>query len=359
MLLSSADRIMQYCGFIDAAGDDPKNRRNINAWLPAISTRIEKFLNRKLHIEQYTEYWDSREDVIEYLVQAAPVIQINSVMASSMGLYTGEEYLIINYYPSRFGHAISLNYPVTRWRKGLRAIYTGGMAYHGTQSVFGIGSSSGSWAVGKFATTSGGYCAKVVAVDTSKNFIKLDNLYGLPQIGDILIEQDSEFVKGSSTGLATITDASDEDYTKIHFALNSVVGTFTVGKYVKGLSSGCVGQIVAVGSNCISVQWYYFGSASNFFIEGEAIQEQDDYLNIGTSDASAILTAFIARALCEVAPQIVTACEIEMRYVMKHQFDFENQGTYKEQTSRRPDKFDYVLQPETIALLDPYRRYLI
>ena len=44
----------------------------------------------------------------------------------------------------------------------------------------------------------------------------------------------------------------------------------------------------------------------------------------------------------------------EMRYMIKHQFDFENQGTLKDQTSRRPDKFIYSLQPETIALLEPY-----
>jgi len=359
MLLSGPERALIYTGLIDESGEDPVNLRSIKSWLPAISSRIEQYLNRRLHIEEYTEYWDSTDGQKEYfLAYGAPIRHINSVMASSMGLYTGEEYLVTDYFPSRFGHALSLSYPVTPWRKGLRATYTGGYAYHGTQSTYAVTSVSGTWAAGKYVSSSSGAMGLVVSVSGTDNYAVIDNLYGVFQVGDLLREQDSEFSTGAATGLATITVSSEKNSNEINFAVNNVSGTWTVGKYVKGITSGCVGQIVAVGTTYITCTWYYFGSSSNFFVAGESIQEQDDFQNVGQSDGTATITAFVQRALCEAYPEITTACEIELRYMLKHQYDLENQGTYKEQTSRRPDKWVYQLQPEAIALLSPHCRYV-
>jgi hypothetical protein len=351
---------MQYTELVDAAGDNPDNMRRVASWLPTISQRIEEYLNRRLHIEQYTEYWDSREDMIEYLVLGAPIIQINSVCASSMGLYTGEEYLIINYYISRFGSAISLNYPVTRWRKGLRAIYTGGYAYHGTQSTFAIGTVTGTWSVGSYVSTnSQSAMGKVSGFSAAGNYMIIDNLWGIFNVGDSLVEQDTLYTAGTSDGTAIITASSEKDYTQINFAINNVAGIWAAGKYCAGLTSGCVGIITAVGATYITVTYYYYGSAQTPFIVGESIRQQDDYLNVGTSTGAAVITAKVQRSIAEAYPEIAAAAEMELRYMVKHQFDFENQGTYKEQTSRRPDKWSYQLQPESIALLQAHRRYLL
>lgn len=371
MLLSSPTRALMYTGLIDEVGEDPVNMRAIQSWLPVISSRIEQYLNRRLHIEQYTEYWDAREDMIEYTVtQGVPIISINSVHASAMGLYTGEEYLIINYYPSRFGTAISLSYPVSRWRKGLRAIYTGGYAYNGTQSTYAVGTITGTWTRDKYVTSGSTGAMGIIrspmivasptlVIDTTKNYFSIEVLYGNFNVGDTLTEQDSEFSVGASDGSAVITASSEKVYSDITLAVNTVAGAWTVGKYVKGQTSGCIGTIVAVGTEYITCSWTYIGGTMGYFQVGETILEQDSSTAVGTSTGSAVITAFVQRAICEAYPEITTACEMELRYLIKHQWDLENTGTQKEMTSRRPDKWHYELQPEAIALLQPHTRLFI
>jgi hypothetical protein len=361
MLLTSPARAMMYTGLIDESGDDPVNLRSIKSWLPGISSRIEQYCNRQFEIKERTEYWDAIADQVEYTtICGGPICHVNKVEASSMGLYTGEEYLIINYYTSRFGQAISLNYPVMRWRKGLRAIYTGGYARHGTQSTFAITSSTGTWAVGNYVV--GGTslaCGTVTAVSASSNYITIDNLYGIFTVGETLTARDSEFTVGSATGTAVITAASDSDLTKITMAINTSAGAWTAGKYVKGTSSGCIGVITDVGATYVTCTWYYAGVQSNFFTVGETLVEQDSSSAVGTSTGTAVMTAFVNRSLAEAFPEITTACEIELRFMQKHSHDYENLGTTKESTSRRPDLYKYVLQPETISMLAPHYRYFL
>jgi hypothetical protein len=361
MLLTSPARALIYTGLVDESGDDPVNLRSIKSWLPGISARIEKYLNRRLHIEEYTEYFDSNETQIEYVTaNGGPIIHINKVEASSMGLYTGEEYLVVNYYPSLYGQAISLNYPVVRWRKGLRAIYTGGYARHGTQSTYAVTSMAGTWVVGYYVTNAAGAMGTVTSFSAANNNIVIDNLYGIFEVGDTLLQYDSEFAIGSSTGTtAVITAAGDTDLTKITMAIKSSSGTWTAGKYVAGATSGCIGLITAVGATYITCTWVYTGGQSTFFSIGETLTEQDSTSAVGASDGTAVSTAFVSRALCEAYPEITTACEIELRFMLKHQYDLEATGTYKDQTTRRPDLVKYELQPETIAMLSSHRRYFV
>jgi hypothetical protein len=272
-----------------------------------------------------------------------------------MGLYTGEEYLVINYYPSRFGQFIALSYPVYQWRKGLRAIYTGGLAYNGTKSIYAITSTSGILELGKYVLGAKSGAVGIITTVATKH-IEIDNLYGKFLAGETVTMQDTEFAIGTSSASTTLT-ATSEDDTEIVFASN-ITSTFTVGKYVKGLTSGCLGVITATDNNSyLKCNWIYNGVAQKNFIIGETIT-QTDTIGGTTSSTTLVIDAIAQRALCESHPDITRACEIELRYMIKHQYDFENQSTMKDQTSRRPDLVKYELQPETIALLSSYKRYL-
>jgi hypothetical protein len=65
------------------------------------------------------------------------------------------------------------------------------------------------------------------------------------------------------------------------------------------------------------------------------------------------------RCLAEAYPDIVTACELELRYIHDHRNDFENQSTLKGQTSRRDMSVDYNLVPEVRSMIDKYRNFIL
>lgn len=72
------------------------------------------------------------------------------------------------------------------------------------------------------------------------------------------------------------------------------------------------------------------------------------------------LNAIPEKSLAQTSPAIVQACEAQVRYMWKHTTDFENMGTVKDgNTTRRVARDDgaWPLQPEVIALLQPYVRY--
>jgi hypothetical protein len=361
MLLTSAERLMQYTELVDQAGDAPVKLRDMKMWLTGTSARIESYLNRQLHIEQRTDYFDSYETQIEYTPLATPILQINSVYASAMGLYQGEEYSVINFYGSRFNQALSLAYPVLRWRKGLRLKYLAGYAYEPTKSTYAVQGLTTEWFVDKWIVgATSGAAGVIVAFDDQDwpKWITIDVRYGKFVEGELLTAQATEFAVGDQTATATLLCAND-DNTTMTFGINSSTGTFTAGKWLVGATSGSTVLIMATDSTTyITVQYQGIGVEKAYFTAGETLQQWDSSVARGTSTVTAVYAKDIRRALCEAYPEITLACELEICYLHKHKYDFENQGTYKEQTSRRPDKFIYQLQPEAIALLKPYRRYL-
>jgi len=125
----------------------------------------------------------------------------------------------------------------------------------------------------------------------------------------------------------------------------------TVGKYVAGSSSLAVGLIVDATSAAFIVEVLY-----GVFEAGETLTEQDTEFAVGTATGTGVLASVTARCLAEVAPELVLACEVEIRYRMKHMHDFENSGTQREGINRRSGADKYDLQPETWSLLNSFIR---
>lgn len=160
-------------------------------------------------------------------------------------------------------------------------------------------------------------------------------------------------------------------------AVNSVFdSTFTlatgatapiVGQYVRGVDSFAEGRITVLPT-MPSVPGNVTGDmtievVAGVFIPGEIVvllnsvkQERDEDANVVI-----VLNTLTTPSLVDVHPNIITAVEIEVRYMMDHQSDFENTGTTpKGGTSRRSsDSMVYNLQPETMQWLSRYIRTTI
>lgn len=273
MLLTSYNRMLRYLAGHgdDNMTNDVDNRRDILFWIPAISERIKNYLNRTIVIESRTEYFDINKRQYEFWVKNAPITTITSVKEDSTGQYDGSESTLdsSDYHIGTENSSVVLQYYRSYCAsKALQIVYTGGLAYDPTKSVFAVASSTG-WEANKFCV---------------------------------------------------------------------------------GSTSGAKGIISAVGTNELTID-VLFGK----FIVSETITEYDEESET-TAGATTTISSKTREALCEGYPQIVEACENEVRFMIQHKHDFENNSSERDGTTLRRDSHKRAtLQPETRLLLDPLR----
>ncbi len=132
------------------------------------------------------------------------------------------------------------------------------------------------------------------------------------------------------------------------------VTSWTVDQYCIGGTSGAVGIVrtVTAGTSSLVIEVLY-----GIFQAAETITAHTNEDGSDAAAATTTITSKSATALCEsIYNPIVTACEVEMRYFIKHKFDFENDSTERDGFSiRRTASQKPSLQPETRLLLDPFR----
>jgi len=282
MLLSSVNRTRIYISSVESASrsdlsDGVANDGELLGWLTSASAQIEKSIKRTILTAAYTEYFNVSFNRITYFPKAYPITTLTSVYEDSSGEYDGAEAEVTNPYIGIDENTIVLDAPVWHGyptKKGLRIIYTGGMAAHGVNSTFAIGTVSGTW---------------------------------------------------------------------------------TAGKYVEGATSGAMGLVVSATATAIVIANLY-----GIFIVGDVLQEQDTEGTQGTSDGAATITSVTAQSLAEAYPDVARACEMQVRYNWKHKLDFENSTSSPEGTiRRRPDLIEGQLQPEVLALLQGHARMVI
>ena len=139
-------------------------------------------------------------------------------------------------------------------------------------------------------------------------------------------------------------------------------GTWAVGSYVSGGTSGAVGIVTAVVAPSpsfdatLTVETYY-----GVFTAGETLT-QTTAEGTGTATASGRLLTINDTSLVNAAPEIVMACDSQIRYMWKHTTDFENVGSQKDGTTTRAPilaNHEWPLTPEVREMLNPYRRVAV
>lgn len=211
MLLSSYNRVLRYCSPVlgDNLTDDNKSRRDLMTWLPSVSALIEDYLNRKIYVEARTEYFDVGYNTYEFFPKAYPVTSVTSVYSDSTGIWDGSESEVDDdsFHISAESNSVVLTYR-QRWEKkrGLRIIYTGGLASHAANSVYNV-VYTGSMTVAKYVYgVTSGAIGIINAVNTST--LTIEVLYGKFSVLETVQEWETESSRGASTATAVLSSAS-------------------------------------------------------------------------------------------------------------------------------------------------------
>lgn len=200
--LSSYTRIRQYLGNqVDEVLTASYNlQREINNWIVSVSKQIETYLNRNLEIASYTEYFDINYNQTEFFLQAYPATTLTSVYEDTTGLWDGtDESEITDCYFGVNNYSVHLPYTLSyRCKKGLRIIYTGGLASSGVRSVFAI-TPSGSFTTGYYVLGATSGAMGIVRV-ASTSSITIEVLSGIFEAEETITEySDADFTTASGT----------------------------------------------------------------------------------------------------------------------------------------------------------------
>lgn len=209
MDLTTYNRCLRYCGGDSPLINNATNRRAITSWIPSISGKIEKYLNRGIQNQiAYVEYFDVRYHTFEFYPRYYPVVNIESAWTDSTGMWIGGQSQLsqISYHPSVDGAAITINFARPfESKNGFMATYDGGLANSAALSVYNA-TFTGSWVLNKFVYGVNSNAVGIVnAFDSST--LTIEVLYGRFQVGETVQQWDTEDGAGTSTQTAVLTTA--------------------------------------------------------------------------------------------------------------------------------------------------------
>jgi hypothetical protein len=166
-------------------------------------------LNRKINITSRTEYFDIGYNTYEFFPKAFPITIVTSVYTDSTGIWDGSESEVDDdsFHISAESNSVVLTYQ-QRWEKkrGLRIIYTGGLAAHAANSVYNV-TYTGTMTANKYVygVTSG---AIGIINTAGASQLTIEVLYGKFSIAETVQEWESESSRGSSAATAVLDSAS-------------------------------------------------------------------------------------------------------------------------------------------------------
>jgi len=218
--LSSYERMRRYLGDDDrqAITASVYKRRELLTWINSVSDAIERYLDRTLLIDDYTEYFRVRFGQTEFFPKAPPITAITSVYEDPLGLWdTTNEAEIDDPIIGHFSNSViipdTLAFEVM---KGVRIIYTGGMAYSGVQSVFTVTDAT-AFTSGKFivGTTSGALGIVRGGVTTALTVEVLGGKFTTEAITEYTTEDESDATAITDTISAVAQQSLAESYPAI------------------------------------------------------------------------------------------------------------------------------------------------
>lgn len=159
------------------------------------------------------------------------------------------------------------------------------------------------------------------------------------------------------------TGGSSTTASRSTYTLSNVFGSFNVGDFLEGDTSGAFGIIKSynISSKVMTVEVIY-----GAFIEGETVKTRDTEDSGFSSGISATLLSIDTKSFVEVYPEIAQAVDVQIRYNFKTKDDFENTSVEKDSVKRRvltdfsgAKGSAYMdLQPETRSLIQKFRRHV-
>ena len=293
--------MLRYLGNADGTllNDTPGQRRDINNWILTVSAEIAKFINYELDMKERSEYFQVKYAQHEFFVGARPILGLFDVYEEIQGLWAGNQAYIPLTYTGSENASACLPLPLMYTAtKALRVHYFGGMALSGAIS----------------------------------NYV-IQNIVGTPTA--------NQFVLGQQSGALGIINSFSASLSTINIEV--LYGSFTVGEVLTCFTDEACATPPSDNANVI--------------IQTDTVNATYTTTVPGLPNVS---YSYSTRALCELYPEIVRACEIQIRHYWRHKDDFELTHASKDGTNIRRDAGGniFVLQPEARTLLEPYIAYM-
>jgi len=223
MLLTSSNRLYRYIGDVDnSLTSSVANDRLLLDWITAVSQKVEGWLDRSIQIAERTEYFDTMRGRLVYYPKAIPVTTLTSVYEDWTGLYSGtSESAITDSYIGTESRTIVLPYVLPAYPKGMRIVYTGGMAYHAVNSLFAIGSITSTMAVGDYVkgATSGAVGIVRSAVTSESTSVTIENLWGIFEASERVDKTSTEGGTAGGTSYFTISSITRQSLAEAYPAI--------------------------------------------------------------------------------------------------------------------------------------------
>lgn len=208
MLLTNIDRFRYHIGGdgSNPLSDTISNKRMFKIWISSVSKSIEKYLDRTLEKKEHTEYFPVSFDTFKFFPKAIPIDTTESykIYNDSEGLWdtTEGEGEIEDVYPSNNNRIINLPYRANiRNDRGIKFVFTGGLANFGTKGIYAVDSFSPSVNNYILGETSGAI-GKIIAWDSVNNRLTVENNFGSFEEEETLTEYSDEDLN-TATGETT------------------------------------------------------------------------------------------------------------------------------------------------------------
>ncbi len=144
------------------------------------------------------------------------------------------------------------------------------------------------------------------------------------------------------------------------FTVGSATGVENIvaGRYAYGNTSEAIGKVISFDGTTLVLE-----SINGIFMAGETLSFQSAPYAQDIAATSATILTIDRQSLVEQFPDLNQAMQIELRYMNKHQMNFEDTSAGGAQGSTyrhtEGDYRPYTFQPETLGILNRYRRFLV
>ncbi len=146
------------------------------------------------------------------------------------------------------------------------------------------------------------------------------------------------------------------------FTVSGVTGASNIvpGRYAYGNTSEAIGKVISYDTETEAL---VLESINGIFMQGEALSFQSAIYAQDIAATAATIATIDRQSLVEQFPDLNQAMQIELRYMNKHQMNYEDTsaGGVQGSTFRHTegDYRPYTFQPETLGILNRYRRFLV
>ena len=174
----------------------------------SISKKVENYLGYSLDIQSRTEYHDVNHNQQVFFTKAQTIQSLTSLYVDYTGLWDGStESEIDDCYVGIDNKSVVLPVKLSQpTQKGVRIIYTGGLAYDGVKTRITVDDTT-DWTVNRYAVGGTSGAVGIVSSVIDGTALSIENLQGIFEAGETISQHSYEdpASRGSASATAVIS----------------------------------------------------------------------------------------------------------------------------------------------------------